>query len=603
MRFTLVLLCLVFTSAANAAPVDCNSFSKSTATGNAPQRLKRYIQTEWTYFMQESPEWATTLGHPEGADRWTDRSIRALERREKETKCRLAALKKVNRTQLNGPDRINFDLLIEGLELDIEGDQFPGDFLAISHLGGAHSSVADTFGQMPATKWKDVNNMLARLEKAPQMIAQNETLLREGMKRKVMPVKMFLKKLPAQFDRIVTAKVEDSPIYKAFAELKGELTPEQIAQAQARAKELITTKVNPALVNFRAFLEKEYIPAAREGIAWTEMPNGKEWYKHMVRRHTTTTRTPEEIHEVGLKEVARIGEEMKKVREQVKFKGDAAAFNKFLLTDKQFYYTDKEALLAGYRDIAKRADAEMAKQFKTIPRLPYGVREMPEYKAKDAPTAYYIGGSLETGRAGFFEANTYDLKARPKWGMEALTLHEAAPGHHTQIAVAQELPEMPEFRKHEHYTAFVEGWALYAERLGEDMGFYKDPYSKYGQLSYEMWRAVRLVVDTGMHQFGWSRDKAIDYMMANLPKSRLETEVEIDRYITWPGQALAYKVGEMKIRELRSRAKAELGEKFDVREFHDEVLKNGALPLDVLDKSIEGWMLKKKTGKISKTQT
>lgn len=553
--------------------------------------------------MQESPEWATTLGHPEGADRWTDRSIRALERREKETKCRLAALKKVNRTQLNGPDRINYDLLIEGLELDIEGDQFPGDFLAISHLGGAHSSVADTFGQMPATKWKDVNNMLARLEKAPQMIAQNETLLREGMKRKVMPVKMFLKKLPAQFDRIVTAKVEDSPIYKAFAELKGELTPEQIAQAQARAKELITTKVNPALVNFRTFLEKEYIPAAREGIAWTEMPNGKEWYKHMVRRHTTTTRTPEEIHEVGLKEVARIGEEMKKVREQVKFKGDAAAFNKFLLTDKQFYYTDKEALLAGYRDIAKRADAEMAKQFKTIPRLPYGVREMPEYKAKDAPTAYYIGGSLETGRAGFFEANTYDLKARPKWGMEALTLHEAAPGHHTQIAVAQELPEMPEFRKHEHYTAFVEGWALYAERLGEDMGFYKDPYSKYGQLSYEMWRAVRLVVDTGMHQFGWSRDKAIDYMMANLPKSRLETEVEIDRYITWPGQALAYKVGEMKIRELRSRAKAELGEKFDVREFHDEVLKNGALPLDVLDKSIEGWMLKKKTGKISKTQT
>jgi uncharacterized protein (DUF885 family) len=292
---------------------------------------------------------------------------------------------------------------------------------------------------------------------------------------------------------------------------------------------------------------------------------------------------------------------MKKIRDQVKFKGDGIAFNKFLLTDKQFYYTDKEALLTGYRDIAKRADAELTREFKTLPRLPYGVREMPEYKAKDAPTAYYIGGSIEAGRAGYFEANTYDLKARPKWGMEALTLHEAAPGHHLQIAIAQELKDMPEFRKHMHYTAFVEGWALYAESLGETMGFYKDPYSKYGQLTYEMWRAVRLVVDTGMHQFGWSRDKAIDYMMANLPKSRLETEVEIDRYITWPGQALAYKIGELKIRELRKRASAALGEDFDKREFHDEVLKNGALPLDVLDKSIEAWISKRK--KLKKTQT
>ena len=265
-------------------------------------------------------------------------------------------------------------------------------------------------------------------------------------------------------------------------------------------------------------------------------------------------------------------------------------FNNFLLKDQQFYYQDKNQLLVGYRDIAKRIDPELPKLFKTLPRLTYGVKEMAAYKAADAPAAYYLGGSLEAGRAGYFEANTSDLAGRPKWGMEALTLHEAVPGHHLQIAIAQELKGLPDFRRQGFYTAFTEGWGLYAEGLGDQLGLYKSPYSQYGQLTFEMWRAVRLVVDTGMHAKGWSRQQAIDYFNSVLPKAHAEIENEVDRYIADPGQALAYKVGQLKFIAMREKAKEALGEKFDVREFHDELLRHGALPLDVLEKSVGDWI-------------
>lgn len=586
---------LVFNSSSFVyAESACAKFNSAVRSGSPSSQLKRFVDTQWTYYMTEFPEWATDVGFPGQNDRWTDRSLAAIKRRENETRCQYEALKKIPRARLGGADAVNYDLLSERYKLSLDEMKFPDDYLVLSHLGGVHSHLADTFADARVRNVADLRDLLKRLERAPELIAQNEVLLREGMKLKVMPVKMFLEKVPAQFDKILPDKIDDNPIYKAFLNLPQTLPETERVQAQATAKELLSSKVIPALEKFRTFVTKEYIPAAREDISWKSMPNGEAWYALMVRAHTTTNRTPKEIHDLGLKEVERIAAEMTKIREQVKFKGDAKAFNKFLLTDKRFYYNDKEALLVGYRDIAKRIDAELPKLFKTLPRQTYGVREMPDYKAKDSPTAFYIGGSLESGRAGFFEANTYDLKARPKWGMEALTIHEAVPGHHLQIALAQEATGVPEFRKHTGYTAFIEGWALYSESLGEAMGFYKDPYSKYGQLSYEMWRAVRLVVDTGMHQFGWTRDQAISYMLANLPKSQLEAEVEIDRYITWPGQALAYKMGELKIHELREKARTQLGEKFDIREFHDEVLKNGALPLEVLAKNIDQWTRKKR---------
>jgi len=305
---------------------------------------------------------------------------------------------------------------------------------------------------------------------------------------------------------------------------------------------------------------------------------------------TTTKLTAMEIHQIGLREVKRIRAQMEEIKKQSGFKGSLAEFFKYLRTDKRFYYQKGTELLAGYRDISKRADPELIKLFGILPRQPYGIRPVPAYIERSVTTAYYQPGSTTAGRPGYFYANTYNLTVRPKWEMEALTLHEAVPGHHLQLALADELTGLPEFRKYGRYTVYVEGWALYAESLGEEMGFYTDPYSKFGQLTYEMWRAIRLVVDTGMHELDWSRQQAIDYFKANAGKTEHDIIVEIDRYIVWPGQALAYKMGELKIKELRTHAEKTLADKFDIRLFHDEVLRHGAVPLDILEAQVKAWI-------------
>lgn len=568
----------------------CKALEKAVSAGSTQVQLHRFLKTQWDHNLKESPEFATYVGVPAYNDQWSDLSLEAIEKSEKEMDCALKTLQKIPRKSLGAKDQVTLDLAIVQLERGIEARQFGGKYLAIDHLGGLHTEVVETLSSMPMATKKDYENMISRLAKVPVLEDQTEILLREGLKRQVTPVKMFLTRVPAQFDGILTTKIEDSPLFDPFKNIAADLPAEEKEDLRKRAKEVLLSKTYPALRKLKQFLVAEYIPGARESISFSDMPNGKAWYAFSVKSHTTTKLTPEEIHELGLKEVARITKEMEGIKNKVQFKGDLKSFNQFLLTDDRFYFKSKEELLDGYRAIGKKIDAELPKLFKTLPRLPYGVREMPEYKAKEAPTAYYEGGSLEGARAGYFVANTYDLKARPKWGMEALTLHEAVPGHHLQIALAQEMKDLPEFRRHGGYTAFTEGWGLYGEYLGAEIGLFQDPYSKYGQLTYEMWRSVRLVVDTGIHSKGWTRQRAIEYFMNAMPKSKLEAEVEVDRYITWPGQALAYKVGELKFRELRTLAKTQLGEKFDVREFHDQLLKNGALPLDVLEKSIQKWI-------------
>jgi uncharacterized protein (DUF885 family) len=593
-----VFFSLQVNAAQPASTAFCKAIAKTVNKGNAEQKLNAFLKAQWDYTMTEYPEYATYVGYPGQNDRWTDHSLAAIERRKGETACQLAVLNKIPFKNLKNEARINFDLAKKRLDLAAEGDQFAGEYLVLDQLGGLHTDVVDLLQAMPAANKHDYENMLRRLEQIPLVEEQTEVLLREGLKKRVTAVKMFLAKVPMQFDRLLTTKIEDGPIFKPFSEINVSVSAQDRTELQDRARRVITEKVYPALKKLRGFVITDYIPGARESISIADLPNGKAWYMHRVRQETTTDMTPEQLHDLGLKEVERISKEMERVKEQVSFHGDLLAFNKFLLKDKQFYYTDKDDLLAGYRSIAKRIDPELPKLFKTLPRLTYGVREMPAYKAVDAPGAYYIGGSLKAGRAGYFEANTTDLPGRPKWGMEALTLHEAVPGHHLQISIAQELPELPEFRKQEGYTAFVEGWGLYAESLGGELGLYKDPYSKYGQLSYEMWRAIRLVVDTGIHAKGWTREAALDYFAQHMPKAKAETENEVDRYITWPAQALAYKVGELKFRELRRLAESELGENFDIREFHDQLLKHGGLPMDVLEKNIRDWLaLQKKTDK------
>lgn len=557
--------------------------------GSPAQRLKKFFDAQWKIAMTEFPEFATYVGYPGQDDRLTDQSLGAIERRKKEVQCALKALNKIPRTQLTVKDRTNFDLFKRQLELGIEGDRFPSEYLAVNQLGGIQSDFADLLMAMPAQNKAQFENMLKRMEKFPPLAAQIEALLREGVKKKVVGVKMFMPKVIEQIDGVIKPNPEDSPLFNAFKEMPVAVEKKDQDEIRARAKELIQTKLYPALTRFREFMLKEYIPQARETTAWYDMPQGKEWYAFNVRMHTTTAKTPDELHELGLSEVKRITAAMEDIKTKVNYKGDLKAFNKFLLKDKQFYYKSADDLLNGYREIAKRIDPELPKMFKTLPRLTYGIKAVPEFKAAAAPGAYYEGGSLESGRPGYFVANTYDLPSRPKWGMETLTFHEAVPGHHFQIAIAQELGDMPNFRRYGGYTAFTEGWALYAESLGEEMGFYKDPYSMYGHLSDEMLRAVRLVVDTGLHAKGWSKQKALDFYRSSLPASDIESETEIDRYITWPGQALAYKVGQLKIKELREYAKAQLGDKFDVREFHDQILNQGAIPLDVLEKRIHEW--------------
>jgi uncharacterized protein (DUF885 family) len=325
------------------------------------------------------------------------------------------------------------------------------------------------------------------------------------------------------------------------------------------------------------------------------LPNGKEWYAYNVRRSTTTSLTPEQIHKIGLDEVKRLCGEMEALMAETKFTGTFPEFLNFMRTDPKFFFNNGDELIVGYRDIAKRIDPQLMNQFGKLPRLQYGVEPVPAYSEKSQPTAYYRGGTTEGGRAGVFFANTYNIKTRPKWEMEALTLHEAVPGHHLQIALAQEMQDVPEFRRHGHFTAYVEGWGLYAESLGGDLGMYKDPYSRYGQLTYDMWRSIRLVLDTGIHSMGWTRQQAIDFFKENCSKSEHDIAVEVDRYIVWPGQALAYKVGQLTFKELRDNAKKELGSRFNIRKFHDTALSDGALPLDTLRTKMASWIEQQKS--------
>lgn len=596
MRF-LILIALLFTAVSGyaAQKPNCTQYSKLVATGTPSQRLNKFFDGLWKIIMIEHPEFATYVGFPGQNDRWTDQSLEAHERRNAESRCALKALKTIDRAALKGQERVSFDLLVRQFELGIEGDKFPDDFMPINQRDGVQLDALQMLTAMPTATVKDYENMIARLDKLPVVIDQNIALMREGLKKKVTPVKQFMEKVIPQIDQITVAEIEKSPFYGQFREMNVAIPAAEQARLREQAKKTIAEKVYPGFAKLKDFMVKEYIPAAREFISFSQMPDGKAWYAFKVKAFTTTDMTPDQLHELGLSEVERIRKAMNSVKDEVKFKGDLKAFNKFMLTDKRFHYKTADDLLAGYRDIAKRVDAELPKLFKTLPRMTYGVRAIPEYAAPTAAGAQYIGGSLEAGRAGFFEANTFDLPSRPKWDMETLTFHEAVPGHHFQIARAKELPDMPEFRRNGGYTAYTEGWALYAESLGYELGFFKDPYSKYGNLSAEMMRAARLVVDTGMHHKGWSKEQALEFYRAAFPTTDTDSNSEIERYISWPGQALAYKVGQLKFRQLRDMSKAELGEGFDVREFHDEVLNYGPLPMDVLEKTVREWVGKQKT--------
>lgn len=600
MRRFVVALCLVFVSMSALADGDvatrraalhqqANALANSAEGQSASERLAAFIDLFFEYTLLEHPEFATMLGMPGDHGRWTDNSLAADARREEEGRRALEILHTIPRAELEGADRLNYDLLEEQFVDGVKGEQFQSELLAINQMGGVQQNVAQMLTMMPAQSIGHYENVVSRLCAADRLIENDLLKLRKGLEAGVTPPKVTLRDVPQQILNQLADEPLESPLLQAFASMPESVAAADQERLRSKAEACYRDKLAPGFRKLHTYVTETYIPAAREAIGMVALPDGESWYAYNVRQMTTTELTPKEIHEIGLAEVKRIRGEMDRVIKESGFEGDFEAFTDFLRTDPQFYFEDSESLLAGYRDISKRADAQLVKMFRHLPRTPYGVEPVPSYAEKSQTTAYYQPGSLDAGRPGTFFANTYDLASRPKWEMEALTLHEAVPGHHLQIAIGQELEDQPWFRRFGGYTAFVEGWGLYSESLGEDMGFYQDPYSKFGQLTYEIWRAIRLVVDTGMHALGWSRQQAIDYFKTNTGKAEHDIVVEVDRYIVWPGQALAYKIGELKIKELRAWAEGELGEKFDVRAFHDQVLGNGALPLNVLEKNIHEW--------------
>ncbi len=556
------------------------------------ERLHQLFELDWEYSMATYPEWATWEGRYERNGEWTDNSREGIAQREREEEWSYEVLQTIIRDSLNTEDQLNYDLYLQQAERGLQQRRFPGRHMPINQLGGIHQSAPRLFKVMPKRNQKDFRDILSRMKGLPVVIDNIILQMQEGLSVGATPPKITLRDIPEQIKNLLKDDPTESPIYDVFREMPSSIPEQEQQRIQEEAVQVYRDHVAPAFWKLHDFMVNTYIPGARESIGLGSMPGGQEWYAFRVRGFTTTDLTPQQIFDIGQSEVKRIRAEMQKVAMESGFKGTLEQFEEFLRTDPQFYYTDAEALLTGYRDICKRADPELAKLFKTLPRMPYGVIAVPSYAEKSQTTAYYNGGSYETGRPGYFYANTYDLKSRPKWEMEALALHEAVPGHHLQISIAQELDNLPRWRQDAGYTAFVEGWGLYAESLGEQMGFYTDPYTKYGQLSYEMWRAIRLVVDVGIHELGWSRQEAIDFFAANSGKPLHDIEVEIDRYIVWPGQALAYKVGELKIKEIRQYAEQFLGENFDIRLFHDELLNDGALPLDALDRKMRMWVRK-----------
>jgi uncharacterized protein (DUF885 family) len=553
-------------------------------------KLHEFFKSEWIAHLEEHPEMATFVGHPGLNDRWSDHSREAIERRKKHTRTALARLQAIDRAALDAADQLNYDLYRRNLELDLESDRFPGELMPISQMSGAQQDLSRILSIMPAFVEQDYLNILARLEGVPAVIRQTLDLLSEGLTRGVVPPTLTVKDVPRQLQELLLMSPEQSPMLAAFASFPDTVPAKRRASLKKAAASALTRKVYPALKKMHEFVVERYLPGTRRSTAWRELPDGADWYAFRVRYFTSTDKTPDQLHELGLQEVARLRAEMERRIADLKFRKGWDAFSEMLRKDPRFYFTDARALLGEYRDICKRADAELVKLFGKLPRLPYGVKPTPEYAARSAPTAYYQPGSLAGGRPGWYLANTYNLKARPKWEMTALTLHEAVPGHHMQIALAQEMTDLPEFRRYDHHIAFIEGWALYAESLGDEMGMYDDPYQKLGQLNYEMWRACRLVVDTGLHWKRWGRKQAVDFLAANTAKSLHDLTCEVDRYIAMPGQALAYKVGELFIKGLRKRASAALGSRFDLRAFHDALLENAALPLDLLERHIESWI-------------
>ena len=498
-------------------------------------------------------------------------------------------LNKIDSKKLNEDDLISYNLLEFVLNETVIKYKYKTHWNPILSDGGFHLSL--TYRVRPITNKKSALSYLKLLKSIPNYINQQSTLIKKGIDAGISQPLVIFKGYRSTYEKHITLTAEENFYYTPFKNLPKQLSDYEKDSLIKAAKDVVLYDVIPAFKNVKDFFENIYYPYTRKSIGVSETPNGEEYYQSRIDYYTTLNETPKSIHEKGLKEVARIRKKMESIVDEVKFKGDLQQFITFLRKDPQFYAKTPEELLKHARNIAKKLDEQLPRYFKTLPRKPYGVAPVPEAIAPKYTGGRYIGTSPESTDPGYYWVNTYNLPSRPLYVIPSLTAHEAVPGHHLQGALNQELPEtIPEFRRNLYLSAYGEGWGLYTEYLAEEMGIYTTPYEHFGKLTYEMWRACRLVVDTGIHAFGWKREEAVNFMANNTALSLHEVNTEIDRYISWPGQALAYKIGELKIRELRQKAQEKLGSRFDIREFHEIILEKGTVTLGILEDRINKYI-------------
>ena len=566
--------------------ITCTS---APAMADPSEDFSALLDEAWEWQLAENPMFASQLGDRRYNDSWTDSSVDAIERRQEQSREFLRRVYAIDRSALSEDDQLNYELFRRSLQDSVDLFGYNGYLIPFYQRGGVQNLDSNTNG-LRFTTVKDYEDWIARLGKIDVVIEQSIALAERGRKARMMSPKILMQRIPAQIAVQLVEDPEASPFYKIFAEMPDSIAAEDQQRLRAQARIAIEETVLPAYREFNEYFSGVYLPNSRDSIGLSELPEGKEWYELRARQFTTTQMSPDEIHRLGLNEVRRIRDEMQELIDGLDFGGSFQDFLVFLRSDPQFYFDNPDDLYQAYLATSKRIDPELVNLFGQLPRMPYGVKPIPDSIAPDTTTAYYSRPAADGSRAGTYWVNLYKPEVRPKYEIEVLSVHEAMPGHHLQIALQQELGDMPNFRRFMGFTAFVEGWGLYSESLGKDLGLYKDPYSQFGALTYEMWRAVRLVVDTGMHYKGWTRQQAIDFFKDNAAKTELDIINEIDRYIGWPGQALAYKIGQLKMKSIRANAERALGDDFDVRAFHDELLGAGALPLDILEQRMDAWL-------------
>jgi uncharacterized protein (DUF885 family) len=596
---------------ASQAPTAAPGAAKAAGTtAPASARLAELVESYWQRSLQLNPIQATFLGDPRYDDRlpntigeaWLAESL-ALE------KEYLAKLQAIDPATLSGQDRLTYDIFKRDRTLAIEGFRFQAELLPVNQFFGLPQLVAQLgsgTSAQPFQTAKDYENWLKRLDGFVVWVDQAIANMRRGADKGIVQPRVLMERVVPQLDKLIAATPEQSVFWRPVANFPKGVPASEHERLRAAYREAIVGKVTPALTRLRDFVKTDYLPRARDSVAFTALPLGPEWYAYLVKTQTTTALTPDQIHQIGLDEVKRIGAEIDRVARELGFQAPAdqpfrRAFFDSLRADPRFYYATEDELLNGYRALRDQVRLRLPEQFDVKPKADFEIRAVEPFRAQAQASASYQSPSPDGKRPGIFYVNTYDLKSRPKYLMQAIYLHEAEPGHHYQVALQQELQALPSFRRFGGETAYAEGWGLYAESLGRELGLYTDPYDYVGALSAEIWRAIRLVTDTGMHAKGWTREQSIDYMLANSAIGATDAAAEIDRYIAIPGQALAYKIGELKIKELKARAQRELGPRYDVREFHRQILVDGSLPLDVLEAKIDRWIAATKTALASRT--